>query len=81
MQRAGRGRALVRRAGRRCGLTASGGQRARHLLQPGFGEEPGGAAGRAPAALGDVGDQQPVLGAGGGDVEQPALLGQPLRVR
>ena len=49
-------------------------------MQPGFGEEPGRAAGRPPAALGDVGDQQPVLGAGGGDVEQAALLGEPLGV-
>ena len=50
-------------------------------MQSGFGEEAGRAAGRASAALGDVGDQQPVLGAGGGDVEQPALLGEPLGVR
>ena len=28
-----------------------------------------------------MGDQQPVLGAGGGDVEQAALLGEPLGVR
>jgi len=28
-----------------------------------------------------VGDQQPILGARGGDVEQPPLLGQLLRVR
>ena len=60
---------------------ASGGERAGRLLEPGFGEEPGGAAGRAAAALGDVGDQQPVLGAGGGDVEQAPLLGEPLGVR
>ena len=33
-----------------------------------------------PAALGGVGDQQPVLGAGGGDVEQPALLLEPPRI-
>ena len=56
-------------------------QAAVRLHEPRLGEEPRRAAGRSPAALGDVGDQQPVLGAGGGDVEQAALLGKPLRVR
>ena len=45
-------------------------------MKAGLGEEPRRPTGLPPAALGDVGDQQPVLGAGGGDVEQPALLGE-----
>ena len=43
-------------------------------------EEARRAAGGAAVAGGGVRDQQPVLGAGGGDVEQPALLGEPLGV-
>ena len=55
-------------------------QRSGGVCQTGLGQEPGRAAGGPPAALGGVGDQQPVLGAGGGDVEQPAFLGQTLRI-
>ena len=47
-------------------------------MKAGFGEEAQRAAARAPTTLGGVGHQQPVLGASRGDVEQPALLGQPL---
>lgn len=50
------------------------------MVKAGLCEEPRRATGRAPAALGDMRDQQPVLGAGGGDVEQAALLGEPLGV-
>ena len=52
----------------------------RRRQQSRLGEEAGGAAGGTPPALGGVGDQQPVLGAGRGDVEQPALLRQPLGI-
>ena len=58
----------------------SGGERLGWVDQPGFGEEAGRAAGGTAAARGGVGEDQLVLGAGAGDVEQAALLGQLLAV-
>src|SRR4051794_39377638 len=52
----------------------SGGERTRARVEPRLGEEAGGAAGGAPAADVAAGEHEVVLGAGGGDVEQPPFL-------
>src|SRR4051794_19583001 len=52
----------------------SGGERTRARVEPRLGEEAGGAAGGAPAAHVAAGEHEVVLGAGGGDVEQPSFL-------
>src|SRR4051794_17048258 len=52
----------------------SGGERTRARVEPRLGEEAGGAAGGAPAADVAAGEDEVVLGAGGGDVEQPPFL-------
>src|SRR5919199_2331886 len=53
---------------------SSGGEGRGVVGESGFGEEAAGAAGGAVGARGGVGDDQPVFGPGGGDVEQPPFL-------
>ena len=81
--------AAARRAARRVGraLRASShrwknpaGARLPGLDQPAS-KEPRRAAARPPPPLGDMGDEQPVLGADRGHVEEPALCGEPLGIR
>jgi hypothetical protein len=73
------------RAGRRGRRALAGAQAASEPVaasasSPALAQEPRRAAGRSLAALGGVGDHQPVLGAGRGHVEQTALLAQRLGV-
>src|SRR4051794_16045776 len=58
----------------------SGGEPARADVEPGLGEEARRAAGGAPAADAAAREDQVVLGARGGDVEQPPFLFEVLGV-
>src|SRR3954451_13147152 len=62
-------------------MGGSGGERSPADVEPGLGEKARRAAGGASAADVAAGEHEVVLGAGGGDVEQPPLLLEVLGVR